>query len=609
MALAAETPDLPMAEGGAEGRAATRSPSLMPLLLAPALVLFLLIFVVPLCGILFESIGRSELTLRHYATVFIDPVLITVLVRTIVLSLAVTAICLVLGYPIAYLMLRSEGWVQRLIALLIILPLWTSLLVRTYAWMAILGRQGMVNEALLWLDLIDAPLKLLYNRFSVYVGMVHIMLPFMVLPLFAVMRRIDLNLVSAAGSLGASRIRAFAIVFLPLSLPGVLAGSLLVFILSIGFFVTPALLGGLADTTFVMLIERQVNKLFNWPLAAAMSVVLLLATLALVLIYNRVLSSRGGGAKLFAKVAVAFIMLTSLVDLLVESLRAGMAKLLPVARGSSSPTRPPRHVPVVGIVAWTVLLLMIFPILVLYPLSFSAAPYLQFPPTEYSTRWYENYLSRPDWVRPTVISFQVAFLVMVIGTAIGTAASVALVRGRFPLKKTALGLLLSPIVVPTIISAVALYYLFAGYGLVGTRTALVLAHLTLAVPFVIVVVSSALERVDVALEQAAWTLGATKFVTFRRITLPLIRPAVVTAALFAFLASFDEVVMAIFLSGVKVKTLPKRMWEGIREEIDPTTAAVAALLVALSLILVMAAELLRRIGRKRGLETEDPLLK
>ena len=167
---------------------------------------------------------------------------------------------------------------------------------------------------------------------------------------------------------------------------------------------------------------------------------------------------------------------------------------------------------------------------------------------------------------------------------------------------------MSPIIVPTIISAVALYYLFASYGLVGTRTALVLAHLTLAVPFVLVVVASALERVDQALEQAAWTLGASKFMTFRKITLPLIRPAVITAALFAFLASFDEVVIAIFLSGVRVKTLPKRMWEGIREEIDPTTAAVAALLVTLSLILVILAEVLRARAGKRGAAGHDQLV-
>ena len=582
--------------------------SRMALLLAPALLLYLGVFVVPLLGVLFESFGRTDLTLDHYIQVFTDPVLVNVLIRTLVLSLVVTVICLLLGYPIAYTMLISAPWLQRAIALLIILPLWTSLLVRTYAWMVILGRKGLINETLIGIGLIDAPLDLLYNRFSVYVGMVHIMLPFMVLPLFAVMRRINMQLLTAAGSLGANRIRAFVEVFLPLSLPGIMAGSLLVFILSIGFFVTPALLGGLGDTTFVMLIESQVNRLFNWPLAAAMSIILLLATMVLVVGYNRALSSRGAGLRAFTRLTDAFVLVTAVVEDLLRRLGSLVRAVLP-GRSDRAPSRPPRHFPAVQIFACLVLLAMVFPILILYPLSFSAAPYLQFPPPEYSTRWYENYFSRQDWLRPTLVSFQIGFVVMAIGTIIGTAASVALVRGHFPLKKVAVGLLLSPIVVPTIISAVALYYLFAKYGLVGTRTGLVLAHLTLAVPFVIVVVSSALERVDQSLEQAAWTLGATKFVTFRRITLPLIQPAVITAALFAFLASFDEVVIAIFLSGVQVKTLPKRMWEGIREEIDPTTAAVAAILVAFSLLLVLTAELLRRAAMRRGAAGDDPLMR
>lgn len=589
--------------------AARQHRSMMPWLLAPALVLFLGVFIIPLGGVFYESLGRSEFSLAYYLEVFHDAVLVEVLIRTLLLSLAVTAICLVLGYPMALLMLRSRGWLQRVIGLLIVLPLWTSILVRTYAWMVILGRKGLVNETLTSLGLIDAPLSLLYNRFSVYVGMVHIMLPFMVLPLFAVMRRIDMNLVAAAWSMGASRTRAFLVVFLPLSLPGILAGSLLVFILSIGFFVTPALLGGLGDTTFVMLIERQVNRLFNWPLASAMAVTLLVATLVLVILYNRVLNSSKGGSSLLGKLWVRLVVAAAGVGTVVDHARSMLGKFVPVLDPARPATRPPRHLPVAEIVAWVVLLLMIFPILILYPLSFSSAPYLQFPPPDYSTRWFENYFSRDDWVRPTLISFEIGAIVMVLGTVIGVAASMALVRGKFPLKKTVLGLLLSPIIVPTIISAVALYYLFAKFGLVGTRTGLVLAHLTLAVPFVIVVVSSALQRVDPALEQAAWTLGATKFITFRKVTLPLIRPAVITAALFAFLASFDEVVIAIFLSGVMVKTLPKRMWEGIREEIDPTTAAVAAILVTLSILLIVAVEVLRRLGSRKGAAVHDELMR
>ena len=592
-----------------DGAAAVRRErSLVPLLMLPSLLLLLGVFIAPLAQILLMSFEQPSWTLDHYREVFQDDILVAVLLRTLTLSVKVTGVCLLLGYPIAYAMLRSGETMRRVIALLVILPLWTSLLVRTYAWIVILGRKGMVNEAMIGLGLIDMPLPLLYNRFSVYVGMVHIMLPFMVLPLYAVMQRIDLRLMSAAWSLGAGKSASFLLIFLPLSLPGVLAGSLLVFILSIGFFVTPALLGGLGDTTFVMLIERQINRLFNWPLASAMSIILLLATLALVVVYNRLLSARPGDSPLVGRALVWSLRLGALVRAPFRRHGEGAGRTRPDL-GERYARRPLWKPSLVLIFAWLVLFGMDFPISIIFPLSFSDAPFLQFPPPDYSLRWFEKYFSREDWTGPTITSFQVAGVTMVIATVIGTLASIAIVRGKFPGKRLAVGLLMSPIIVPTIILAVALYYLFASYGLIGTRTGLVLAHTVLAVPYVIVVVSAALERIDPSLEQAAWTLGATKFKAFVKVTLPLIRPAVLTAALFAFLASFDEVVVAIFISGTSATTLPKRMWDGIREEIDPTIAAVAALLIVLSLLLMLAAELLRRRSRQPGDESVGAILR
>ena len=574
------------------------------LLLVPSLLLLLAVFVAPLVQILLLSFGEEGWSLDPYRTLFADDILLAILMRTLWLSATVTLLCLLLGYPVAYLMLRSSETVRRVIALLVILPLWTSLLVRTYAWIVILGRKGLVNEGLMAFGITDAPVTLLYNRTSVYIGMVHVMLPFMVLPLYAVMQRIDLRLISAACSLGATRTAAFFFIFLPLSLPGVLAGSLLVFILAIGFFVTPALLGGLSDTTFVMLIERQVNRLFNWPLASAMSVTLLIATLALVTLYNRVLSGRDNESPLIGRT-------------LSWLLRAWAAARLFTRTGRIGRTRRRRTAPAgrlpgpgfVGVAGWTVIFFMVAPITIIFPLAFSDAPFLQFPPPGYSTRWLENYFSRADWVRPTITSFEVAVVTMALATATGTLAAVGIVRGNFRGTKAILGLLLAPLIVPTIVLAVALYYLFAGYGLIGTRTSLVLAHTVLAIPYVVVVVSAALERTDPSLEQAAWTLGAGRIAAFRKVTFPLIKPAVIVAALFAFLASFDELVIAIFISGTRATTLPKRMWDGIREEIDPTTAAVAALLIILSVALLFVAETLRRRGRQSGADDTVSLLR
>jgi len=573
------------ARGRAAGRRARMGASLASL---PAVLLLLGVVVVPLALVVVLSLGWPDWTLAHFRRIGVDPVLLPILMRTLWIAFVVTVLCAVLGYPVAYLMVRVSPGVRAIIMLMVILPMWTSLLVRTYAWMAILGRRGVVNSTLQTLGLTDAPMTLLYTRFAVYVGMTHVMLPFMILPLYAVLRRIDFRLVAAATSLGASRTAAFFLVFFPLSLPGVLAGSILVFILSIGFFVTPAILGGLSETTFVMLIERQVNQFFNWPLAAAMSVVLVLATLALVLVYNRVLADSSGGIALVGRMIVWASQAGSALGRLLG--RRDVA-----ARVSDARHRRPRlELGVPAVAGGLVLAFILAPIFVVIPLAFSSAPFLTFPPPGYSLRWFETYFSRADWINPTLVSFQIGALTMVFATVMGTLAAIGVVQGRFAGRRIVTALILAPLMLPTIVLAVSLYYLFARYGIVGTRLALVLAHTAIALPFVFVVVSAALQRLDPALAQAAAVMGAGQFDVLRRITLPLTAPAIGVAALFAFLASFDELIVALFLAGTRTTTLPKRMWDSIREEIDPTTAAVATLLIGLSILVLVLVEVLRR---------------
>jgi len=573
------------ARGKAAGRRARMGASLASL---PAVMLLLGVVVAPLALVVVLSLGWPDWTLAHFRRIGVDPVLLPILMRTLWIAFVVTVLCAVLGYPVAYLMVRVSPGMRAIIMLMVILPMWTSLLVRTYAWMAILGRSGVVNSTLQTLGLTDAPMTLLYTRFAVYIGMTHVMLPFMILPLYAVLRRIDFRLVAAATSLGASRTAGFFLVFFPLSLPGVLAGSILVFILSIGFFVTPALLGGLSETTFVMLIERQVSQFFNWPLAAAMSVVLVIATLALVMVYNRVLADSSGGAALVGRLIVWVSRASSTLGRLLGR-DEGAAR---VSGGRHHRPRLELGVPAVG--GAMVLVFILAPIFVVIPLAFSSAPFLTFPPPGYSLRWFETYFSRADWINPTIVSFHIGALTMFFATVMGTLAAIGVVQGRFAGHRIVTGLILAPMMLPTIVLAVSLYYLFARYGIVGTRMALVLAHTAIALPFVFIVVSAALQRLDPALAQAAAVMGAGQIDVMRQITLPLTAPAIGVAALFAFLASFDELIVALFLAGTRTTTLPKRMWDSIREEIDPTTAAVATLLIGLSLLVLVLVEVLRR---------------
>lgn len=245
---------------------------------------------------------------------------------------------------------------------------------------------------------------------------------------------------------------------------------------------------------------------------------------------------------------------------------------------------------VLYILCGLIFIYLILPIFVILPISFSSSRFLQFPPTGFSLQWYEKFFSGRNWIAATIRSFQVAVLTTIFATGLGTLASFAFVRGQFPGKKLLYGMVLSPLIIPVIITAVATYYIFARIRLIGTIWALVFAHTVLALPFVVVNVTSTLQGFDITLERAALSLGANRLVTFLRVTFPMIWPGVVSGALFAFITSFDEVVIAIFLTGSR-PTLPKQMWDGIRIAINPTISAVSSLLIIFSIILLLSLQL------------------
>lgn len=241
-----------------------------------------------------------------------------------------------------------------------------------------------------------------------------------------------------------------------------------------------------------------------------------------------------------------------------------------------------------------ILLFLAFPIIVVFVVSFSSASYLTFPPPAFGLKWYEAYFGNADWLRATFLSIWVAASVVLLATTLGTMAAIGITRLPRPLRVVATGLILSPLIVPVIVVAIGLYYAFSRYGLVGTPIAIVLAHTCLAVPFVVTSVSASLAGIDPRLEQAALSLGATPGSTFWQIILPLIRPGVLVGALFAFITSFDETVVALFLSGSGAVTLPRRMWDDLRFQIDPTIAAVSTLTVVMTALLLASAHFLRK---------------
>lgn len=247
-------------------------------LIAPAAALILVAFAYPVFWLLLRSFSDPVWGLQNYGTALGSFIYLKVLWNTVSIAGSTTLLCLLLGYPMAYSMVHSSALIKKLLIFVVLIPFWTSILVRTFAWMILLQPNGVLNDMLIGIGLIETPLELIFNRTGVLIGMVQILLPFMIFPLFSVMGRIDNSYVLAASNLGAPPIKQFFRVYLPLSLPGIVTGSMLVFIISLGYFITPALLGGRKDIMIAQLIEQNISEFGNWGLSSALAIVLLVGT-------------------------------------------------------------------------------------------------------------------------------------------------------------------------------------------------------------------------------------------------------------------------------------------------------------------------------------------
>ena len=270
-------------------------------LAAPAVLAVIVVLVSPVGWLFYLSFlsDVGSFSLEHYVRMVESKAYGRVFRTTFEVSFLTTALCILIGYPLAYFIAQLPRRAAALCMLTVLLPFWTSLLVRTYAWLVLLQRKGMLNRWAMEVGLWDEPIKLVHNLNGTLIGMVHIMLPFLVLPLYASMKAIDTDYIRASANLGASPVRTFWSVFFPLSLPGLCAGALIVFILCLGFFVTPAVLGGGRVIMVSMQITDNIELFYNWGAASALGVVLLVVTLAILLAASRLLRLDrilGGGA-------------------------------------------------------------------------------------------------------------------------------------------------------------------------------------------------------------------------------------------------------------------------------------------------------------------------
>ncbi len=567
-------------------------------LLAPSLLFLLALFIYPVVQVLFLSIKEPSgaFTAANYIKLASSPVYVHSLWVTFLLAFWTTAISVIGGYPIAYLLASGAPRLRQKILILVMLPFWTSFLVRSFAWMVLLGRQGAINDFLMKLGLIDRPLALMYNYTGALVGMVHALMPLFILAAAPVMSRIDRNVVNAAATLGAGTSQSFWRIYFPLSLPGVAAGGILVFVSALGFFITPSLLGGRQETVITRMIIREVQEGMNWGFSGALSVLLLVTALIFFVIYDRVagLSTlTGEGAKQDGGASATGRRITAALAVVGDYVEQILRRVMPLRADRPQPKVGGR---VLGGLAILVLGFLILPILFVIPVSFTKQSFLGWPPVLWSWQWYERFLESPLWLPATIRSVIVGIASGALATVLGTLAALALNQRAMRWRGLWLALLILPMMVPRVILSVGLFYLFAPLGLVGSLLGVILAHTVLALPYVVITVMAVLKDYDLRLDHAAWTMGAWRWQTFRRVQLPLIQGGVVAAFLFGFVTSFDDLTVALFVTAGLTSTLPKEMWDAATMQVNPELAAVSTVTLGIVLLIVLCAERLRSRG-------------
>lgn len=570
--------------------AKNKSLRLHPLWLTAPGLLFLAVFLAwPTLKLMLLSFQNSDgqFSLDVWSQMFGAGIYVKVTVNTFIIALQTTLSCLLIGYPVAYWLAQRNENTRRRLMWLILLPFWTSALLKNFAWMVLLSRRGILSEILMGLGA-DQPLNLLYTRGVVVFAMAHSMLPLAIITMLTTMTNVDSRLLPAAHTLGASRVNAFWRIYFPLSMPGLVAACLLIFIGSLGFFITPALLGSPQDSVIGQLLITQVQQLLNWRLAGAIAMMLLVVTLVVCFCYDKLfgLSSitGGGGHASSPRVrALGYALIAAMARLF-----DAVATLLHRLPGK------PHFGWLLTLFSALIIAVLVLPVVSFLPMAFSSSSFLQFPPPGFSLRWMQTYLESPIWMGATARSFGIALVTGMLAVIIATTAAFGLARHQGKSGSLVVMTFLLPMIVPNIVTAVALFYLFATLGLVGSDLGIILGHTVMAIPVVFIIILTTFKHYDWRLDQAAGTLGANRLRVIWSITLPLIKSSMVAAFIFGFLNSFEELTVALFVGGGVKQTLPKQMWDDVLLSVTPTLAAASVLILTVVTLLFIVAERSRR---------------
>lgn len=504
-----------------------------------------------------------------------DSFYLAVIGRTVGLALGAALLAVVLSYPIAATMARMRGRWQTLAVALTILPLLTDLNVRTLGQIILYGRRGLASHLLQWTGLSDGPVSILGTPLAVMLGMTQSYAPFTVLAIFAVLKSQEAALLEAADTLGAGRLRAFMSITLPLSLPGAGAGAIIVFLLSLSSFVIPSILGSGQVLVLSVLIYQRALMLLDWETATGLAVILLVIAFAVVW---------GAGR-------------------LTESIEMMNAPTMKTARPTSRYQIFVSHLPDIGwpaAVTWMVVavlgLFFLSPLILLLISAFNAGPATEFPPSRFGVAAFARLAASPGYLESFIVSLEIAAIAVLIAIPIGFLGSLGASRLPRRWRGPALTYLLLPLMIPHVVLGIALLRYANLTATSGTLVALVAAHLLVTLPYIARTVTGSLGSIRPVTEEAALTLGASRWQVIRSVVFPLVQPGVAVGALFAFVMSFTDIILSVFMSSAQIVPMPVRIYSQLQDGYD------LGLIAALSVIFVLfAAACVYLIDRLVGL--------
>ncbi|QCJ01028.1 ABC transporter permease subunit [Agrobacterium larrymoorei] len=561
-------------------------------LLAPVFILLLVALALPLLYIVPSAFGGNAA--GRFLKIFESPVYLKIIWTTVRISLEATAITLVVSFPLAWLLSRATGFKAMFLGLLVLVPFLSSVLVRTFAWLAILGQRGLINGTLLSLGLISEPLPLLFSEPAVILALVHSSIPMMVFALVTVLRRIDGRVLLAANTLGANPLRAWFGIVIPLSIRGIQSGVIIIFLFTIASFIAPAFLGNQRQQMLAQVIQSEIETGADWPFAAALGITLALVATIVVGLLSWGLSFFSRWQRPGSSPADRSQPSAGHADM--DLLRRPVA--LPSARFQLSALLSNGARLFEPVYLTLVSIFILLPLVVLFPVSFSSADVLIFPPPGYSLRWFETIFSSSEWTSAALTSLRIGVATCLLSLMLATLAVLGFGRQRFIFQGALEALVQAPLSVPAVVFALGAYLAFARVGLVDTEMGIIIAHTVLIFPVVYLIASATYSSIDPRLSLAAASLGANPWSVFRTIVYPLLLPGLAIGALIAVLLSFDESVASIFLSDLSVKTLPRKLWEGIRFNTSPESAAVSAVLLGVTCAFIVVG-IVVMLWRKR----------